>query len=67
MATVFFNYCINMLSKQFVCLQNKFLRHFISFLLNSCLKRHQYLYGKLHLFCFLKRPIQDNQEDWVWA
>ena len=39
MATIFFNYCINTPLKQFAFLQNKFFRHFIPFLFNSCLKQ----------------------------
>ena len=46
-----------MTSKQFACLQNKFFRYFIPFLLNS-----SHLNEKLHLFCFLKCPILHNQE-----
>ena len=39
MAKIFFDYCINTPSKRFACLQNKFIRHFIPFLLNSSLKQ----------------------------
>ena len=34
MADIFFDYCINMLSKRFACPQNKFFRSFIPFLLS---------------------------------
>ena len=53
MATIFFfNYCINMPSKQFAGLQNKFFTRFIPFSLYKCLKRTNIWMGSWNCFVF---------------
>ena len=45
-----------MASKGFACLQNKFFRYFIPFLLNSGLKQTNILMGSWICFVFLNTP-----------
>ena len=54
-AIIFFNYCITTPSKRFCMLQNKFFRHFISFLFNSNLKRTNIWMGSC-ISLFSKTP-----------
>ena len=51
-AILFFNYCISIPSKQFACLQNRFFRYFLPFLLNSSLKRTNIWMGSCICFVF---------------
>ena len=58
MATIFFlSYCINMPLKRFVCLQNKFCRHFILFFLNCSLERTNIWMGSCLCFVALSAGI----------
>ena len=52
MATIFLGYFIKMSLKQLKCLQNKFFRHFIPFLLNTSLKRTNIWMGSCICFVF---------------
>ena len=47
-AIFFFNYCFNMPSKRFSCVQNKFFRHFIPFFLKALVSKPIFRWEMLH-------------------
>ena len=63
----FFNYCINMPSKRFACLQNRFFGYLIPFLLNSSFKRTNIWIGSCICFVFLSIPYSVIKRAKVWS